>query len=319
MSPERRRFLDFLQHERHLAANSCDAYLRDLGQFEFYLQAHYSGRSLVDVERVHIRGWLASIAPELAARSLARKLGSLRSFYAFQMESGQMGRNPALTLKMPKLSRHLPTVLSQEMVERLLEAPPESETKVDSVRGDSGTEKSERNQALILRNQLALEILYGSGLRVSELVRIDVQDFDSHRESVRVLGKGSKERIVPVGRVCRRVLNLYLTVRSTLTHPKTSFLDPQALLLSARGGRWGARRAQEMVSEAGIVRTGRNDLHPHVLRHSCATHLLEAGVDLRIIQELLGHQSVSTTEKYTHLSTQSLERIYDAAHPLARN
>ena len=168
-----------------------------------------------------------------------------------------------------------------------------------------------------LRDKAILELLYGSGLRVSELTSLDLDALDFESRQVHVSGKGKKERIVPLGGLCIDALHCYLSVRGALRHPKTGEQDAIAVFLGNYGGRIGARRVQELVQKYGALATGRADLHPHVLRHACATHLLEGGADLRAIQDLLGHETVATTQRYTHLSTKKLTEIYDRAHPLA--
>jgi integrase/recombinase XerC len=163
-----------------------------------------------------------------------------------------------------------------------------------------------------------LELLYGSGLRVSELVGLDLAALDLASQSARVLGKGNKERLVPIGQKARAALCEYLAVRHTL-HPKKESAQPEAaLFLGARGTRIGVRQVQILVKQYGMLATGTAELHPHALRHSCATHLLDAGADLRSIQELLGHVSLSTTQRYTHVSTDQMQAAYTKAHPLGR-
>jgi integrase/recombinase XerC len=169
-----------------------------------------------------------------------------------------------------------------------------------------------------LRDATMLELLYGSGLRVSELFALDLEAVDVRGAEVRVLGKGKKERIVPLSGKALEALDRYLPRRSELRHPKTGHFDAKALLLTRRGERMGVRRIQALVQRYGALGAGRPDLHPHALRHSCATHLLEGGADLRVIQELLGHSSLSTTQRYTHVSLDQLLTVYDKAHPLAR-
>jgi integrase/recombinase XerC len=168
------------------------------------------------------------------------------------------------------------------------------------------------------RDTALLEVLYGSGLRVSELVQLDLGSVSFGEGSVRVLGKGKKERIVPFGSKAAEALRAYLAHRAELRHPKTGEQDPAALFLGRSGARLGVRWVQKLVHRYGALGTGRPDLHPHALRHSCATHMLEGGADLRAIQEMLGHSSLSTTQRYTHLSLDKLLEVYDKSHPLAR-
>jgi integrase/recombinase XerC len=162
-----------------------------------------------------------------------------------------------------------------------------------------------------------LETLYGSGLRVSELCGLDLDHLELP-DSVRVIGKGNKERIVPLGSHAAAALEAYLARRGELRHPKTGAIDPRAVFLSRLGLRIGVRRVQTLVHSYGALGAGRADLHPHALRHTCATHLLDGGADLRSIQKLLGHSSLSTTQRYAHVSIDHLMKVYDSAHPLAR-
>jgi integrase/recombinase XerC len=172
-------------------------------------------------------------------------------------------------------------------------------------------------QAERVRDAALLEVLYGSGLRVSELVGLDLDHVALERDELRVLGKGKKERLVPLGTKAREAILAYLGSRPELRNERTGAQDPRALFLGRRGTRLGVRRVQTLVQRYGALGAGRSDLHPHALRHSCATHLLEGGADLRAIQELLGHSSLATTQRYTHVSLDQLMRVYDRAHPLA--
>ncbi len=169
-----------------------------------------------------------------------------------------------------------------------------------------------------LRDALALELLYGSGLRVSELALLDLGQISAAEAELRVLGKGRKERMVPMGSKALSAFEAYLPRRAELCHPTTGFYDPQALLLGQLGRRLSVRWLQKLVQRYGALGAGRSDLHPHALRHSCATHMLEGGADLRAIQEMLGHSSLSTTQRYTHVSLDQLLAVYDRAHPMAQ-
>jgi integrase/recombinase XerC len=203
----------------------------------------------------------------------------------------------------------MPAFLGVDAAREVMRAPRESPV------ASGGSELAEAER---LRDAVLLELLYGSGLRVSELTSLDLDQLSLEGQEVRVRGKGRKERLVPVGSRALAAVREYLAVRHRLCHPKTGFIDSKALLLTRRGTRLGTRRVQALVKAYGAVAAGRPDLHPHALRHSCATHMLDGGADLRAIQDLLGHSSLSTTQRYTHLSLQQLMRVYDAAHPLAR-
>jgi integrase/recombinase XerC len=233
--------------------------------------------------------------------TIARKLSSLRAFYAYLEREGLARDNPSRLLASPKLRRKLPTLLNASAAADVMEAPL--------------TRKG--REAERLRDAAMLELLYGSGLRVSELAALDVNDVSLGAGEVRVLGKGRKERIVPVGSKAVESLSRYLEQRASLAG-EGERSAAKALFLGRRGTRLGVRRVQTLVQRYGALGAGRADLHPHALRHSCATHMLEGGADLRSIQEMLGHSSLSTTQRYTHVSLDQLFAVYDRAHPLAQ-
>lgn len=281
------------------------AYRRDLLQLDAFLTQRLEREpNPRDVEKLSLRGWLAELSKDVQPTSLARKLASVRALFRYLERHDVVRANPAAAMKSPKVRRKMPVFVGAEAAAQIMEAPL------------TGVEPSEAPERL--RDAALLELLYGSGLRVSELVGLDMEHLRLREGTVRVLGKGKKERIVPLGRPARAAVQRYLERRPQLSHPKTGYLDPRALLVSRRGARLGVRRVQELVRRYGILGSGRGDLHPHALRHSCATHMLEGGADLRAIQDMLGHSSVVTTQRYTHLSMQQLSQVYDRAHPLAR-
>jgi len=298
------RFAEYLELERHASRNTVLAYRRDLTSLVDYLHERLErAPTLTDVSRLSLRSWLGTVGEALAPASIARKLSSVRALYVFLGRTGEVRENPAALLQSPKLTRGLPLVLRPEAAAEVVESPEG---------GPLGTEVEK------LRDRAFLELLYGSGLRVSELFALDLEAVNLRAGEVRVLGKGRKERIVPLSGKALEALEVYLPRRPELCHPKTGVYDPKALLLTRRGRRLGVRRIQTLVQRYGALGAGRPDLHPHALRHSCATHLLEGGADLRVIQELLGHSSLSTTQRYTHVSLDQLLTVYDKAHPLAR-
>jgi len=297
------RFRDHLALERRVSPHTVLAYGRDLDELLFYVREKRArGARLDDVDKLTLRAWLGELSRRVSPPSLARKLSSVRAFYAWLEREALTRENPASLLKSPKLRKKLPKFLSADQAGEVVEAPlsaPGSEV--------------ER-----LRDAAMLEMLYGSGLRVSELVGLDLDHVALEREEVRVLGKGRKERLVPIGSRARAALSTYLERRPELRHPRTGRQDPRSLFLGRHGTRLGVRRVQTLVQRYGALGAGRGDLHPHALRHSCATHLLEGGADLRAIQELLGHTSLATTQRYTHVSLDQLVAVYDRAHPLAK-
>jgi integrase/recombinase XerC len=295
------KFMVHLATERRASPNTVSAYRGDLlALAAFVKDKRPGGEALVaDIDVYVLRGWLGTLSRIVTASSVARKIAAVRTWMRFLRKRGFIDKSPADELSSPKVRRPLPTFLSVDAAAQVMEAP------------DISTTAGKRDRAV-------LELLYGSGLRVGELAALALGDLDLPGASARVLGKGSKERLVPLGRKSIEAIRAWLAVRAELAHPKTGALDPCALFVSARGARLGVRAVQVLVQRFGALGAGRADLHPHALRHTAATHLLDGGADLRAIQELLGHASLSTTQRYTHVSMEHLLKVYDAAHPLAR-
>lgn len=297
---EMQRFEAYLRTERRASPHTVRAYLVDLEQYARYLAD--SGQPLLPGTPLAVRGFLARAAGEAGAASLSRKLSTLRSLYRFLVREGLAEGNPARGVASPRRPRRLPEVLPEAEVAVLVEAPTVAAAT-----------------PLALRDRAFLELLYASGLRVSELTGLDVGGVDLRRGEVRVLGKRRKERIVPVGRQALQALARYLDeARPALAGGPDFAGAAHALFLNHRGGRLTSRSVARLltrwVDESGLPR----HVHPHVLRHCFATHLLGNGADLRAIQELLGHASLSTTQRYTHLDWKRLAAVYDEAHPRAR-
>ncbi len=289
-------FLRALERERHASAHTVSAYKRDLAQLlSFAAERRPEAHEPDDLDVALLRGWLGSLARTHAPPSVARKIAAVRAFYRYLERNGRATRDPARGLALPKVRRKLPVFLNVDAAAEVMSAP-------------------DVTDAAGLRDRALLELLYGSGLRVSELVGLDTDHLDLERGEARVLGKGRKERVVPIGSHAVSALRAYLARRAELSAdgPAT-----RALLLSSRGGRLSVRVVQSLVKRYGALGAGRGDLHPHALRHTCATHMLDGGADLRAIQELLGHESLSTTQRYTHVSMDHILKVYDRAHPLA--
>jgi integrase/recombinase XerC len=306
------RFLTFLAAERRSSRHTILAYGRDLAQLVGFTRERKPGaRAPSDVDMLLLRGWLGQLARTHAAASIARKIAAARALFRYLLRVGEVTKNPATELSLPKVRRPLPTFLDVDAAAEVMETP------------DAGSAEGARDRAV-------LETLYGSGLRVSELCGLDLDHIDldarggSAIGSARVIGKGNKERIVPLGSRCVAALRAYLERRGELDGRgkrravAPAAADVRALFLSRRGKRLGVRQVQTLVQRFGALGAGRADLHPHALRHTCATHLLDGGADLRAIQELLGHASLATTQRYTHVSVDQLMKVYDAAHPLAK-
>jgi integrase/recombinase XerC len=284
--------------ERDLSPHTIDAYSRDAKQLVGWL-ARRGISGLGAVDRRALRRWIAWLAERgYARRSIARKASTARALMVWAAEQGLIVANPALDLAVPKLGRALPRVLKQEEASALCEVPP-----LDDPRGT--------------RDRAVLELLYGSGLRVSELCGLDVDDVDLDAGTVRVVGKGRKERRVPMTDPSRRAVRLYLeSGRSRLLASRLESPSTTALLINQRGGRLGPRSVRHLLARYTRA-DGLRPVPPHALRHSFATHLLDAGADLRSVQELLGHESLATTQIYTHVSTERLKAVYEQSHPRA--
>jgi len=298
------RFCQFLEFERRASKHTVASYSQDLGQLEEYAAKKLDrSPTLADVDRLLIRSWLSSMARTKQASTLSRKVSSLRSFFRYLERSGTWRDDPTHLIRGPRVRPTLPRLLNVDQAKEVVEAPSHLEKDQSPVR---------------VRDRAVAELLYGSGLRVSELVSLDLDCLSASESELRVLGKGRKERIVPVGARCREALLEYLQIRSAFVRPRPGAAAENAMFLSRLGRRISVRWVQRLIRRYGEVGSGRTDVHPHTLRHCCATHMLEGGADLRAIQELLGHSNLSTTQRYTHLSTDQLVRVYDAAHPLAR-
>lgn len=310
---EVQRFLAYLETERRASPHTRKAYLVDLAQYAAYLAEQRAG--VVPSSPLLVRGFLARLSAENGATSLARKVSAIRSLYRFLVREGSAESNPARTVATPKRPKRLPEVLPEEEVAVLVESPSRQAASGD----EDASVMAELKEPLALRDRAFLELLYGSGLRVSELTGLDVGDADLASGLVRVLGKRNKERIVPFGRQAADALAAWLEGgRPVLAAGPDHAGARAALFLNYRGGRLSsrsvARRLDRWVLASGLPR----HVHPHVLRHCFATHLLGNGADLRGIQELLGHASLSTTQRYTHLDWKRLAAVYDAAHPRAK-
>jgi integrase/recombinase XerC len=285
-------FLDQLRHERNASSHTIAGYRRDLSQFIGYLDARRI--ALRHADNLLIRGFMAELHERrLKKSSLARKLAAVRSFYKYAVKCGWLAENPASVVATPKQDRRVPSFLTEEEMAGFLDMPP-SEKPLD------------------LRDKAALELLYATGIRVSELVGINLEDVHLGDRLVRVRGKGKKERIVPFGAIARDRLKSYLTARPVLMGERSG---EYALFLNYKGRRITSRSVERIVDKYIRQTAVRRKISPHSLRHSFASHLLSRGADLRVIQELLGHESLATTQKYTHLDLGHLMDVYRKSHP----
>ena len=292
LEPHLQAFIRHLEKERRLSPHTVTAYRRDLHALGAFCARQ--GLDLQSVDAYAIRRFAAERHRRGASpTSIARSLSAVRRFFAFLVAGEIVESNPASGVRAPKPSRRLPAALDADQVASLLAGPGEDDLSV--------------------RDRAILELIYSSGLRLAEVVGVDVHDIDLQDATVRVTGKGSKTRVVPVGRYAREALEAWLAVRAKLAAPGEA-----ALFVSRRGQRLAPRSIQARVKQWARRQGLPVGLHPHMLRHSFASHLLESSGNLRAVQELLGHASLSTTQVYTHLDFQHLAQIYDKAHPRAR-
>ena len=287
-------FLDFARVEKGLAANSIESYRRDLTEFSAFL--HRLGKSVSAVDRTDIRAFLRQLYDrKLRARSVARHLVSVRGLFHFLVREGRLPSDPTVQVEAPRLEQSLPRHLTAEEVDKLLAQP------------DVGT-------PLGLRDKAMLELLYATGMRVSELVHIGEADFEKELGIVRCLGKGNKERLIPVGKSALRAVEAYLLAGRAVLAGKH---NPPWLFLNRRGGVLSRVGFWKILAAYGRRAGLATRLTPHLVRHSFATHLLERGADLRSIQLMLGHSDISTTQIYTHVVKERLKQVYQSHHPRA--
>jgi len=288
------RYIAYLEAERNVSPYTVRNYTNDLMEF-FGFVREKGIDSLKDVNKQTLRGYLAQLMEQKYAKSsIARKLSAIRSFYRYLMREELISASPAATTVSPKLDKRLPAFLTVEEAKRLVESP------------DLSKPQGQRDRAL-------LELLYASGLRVSELVNINMEQVNLSTNEIRVWGKGAKERMVLIGQPAAQALNNYINEgrRQLLAGKKSN-----ALFVNRYGGRILARRVQKILTKYG--RSINKNVHPHVLRHTFATHLLDGGADLKVVQELLGHADLSSTQIYTHVTQSRARKIYLSAHPMAQ-
>ncbi|MFI6210884.1 tyrosine recombinase XerC [Nocardia brasiliensis] len=285
---------------RNRSAHTVRAYLGDARALLGHLYARSADSAVRELDLLLLRSWLAQqSAAGVARTTMARRASSARTFTAWLTQTGRLTVDPGLRLGSPKAHRVLPAVLGRQQAVGAMDA------------AESG---AAQHEPMALRDRLIVELLYSTGIRVSELCGLDIEDVDRERRVVRVLGKGNKERSVPFGVPADEAIGAWLR------HGRPAFATPEsgrALLLGRRGKRLDQRQARTVVHEVVSSIPGAPDMGPHGLRHTAATHLLEGGADLRVVQELLGHASMATTQLYTHVSIERLKKVHDQAHPRA--
>jgi integrase/recombinase XerC len=346
------KYLEYLRSVRNASPHTILNYDSDLRQFSAFLTPPGTKQPppLASVDHHLIREFIGHLHDlGLQKSSVARKLAAIRSFFRYCVRMGLTKENPGRLVATPKLPKRLPSVLSAEELNNFLDqfeqiaasAPPRRRQKAERPSGQppapaanlegpsgrSGKQDDEKKARMFLRrDRTLLEFLYGSGLRVSELVGLNLADMDHHEQMLRVRGKGGRERVVPFGSKAQAALEAYWAVRAEFIrraakrqHARRGVLppDPQAVFVSSSGRRMDPRSVGRMVKKYSRLANVNWDLHPHSFRHAFATHLLADGADLRAIQELLGHKSLSTTQKYTHATIRQLMEVYDKAHPRA--
>ncbi|TNF09219.1 MAG: site-specific tyrosine recombinase XerD [Bacillota bacterium] len=286
----------YLKNEKGSSINTISSYMHDLAQYQAFLETYHDIKKPRDIEKKHIEGFLKSMRKQVTAKSVARKLTAIKSFHHFLALEKETDENVALALQSPKIEKSLPKVLSIDEVLAILNMANES-------------------KKLGYRNQALLELIYGSGLRVSELLDIKMEDIHLNQGYIIVKGKGDKERMVPISDVSMIALRNYIVKsrEDLMGDKKTSylFLNQQGQRLSRQGF---FKLLKKLAHDAGVE----TECSPHTLRHSFATHLLENGMDLRTLQSLLGHEDISTTQIYTHISQKRIKEIYKEAHPRAK-
>jgi integrase/recombinase XerC len=314
------KFLAYLRSVRNASAHTLRNYASDLEQFHAYLNPPDSPPAqLKEIDHRVIREYLGYLHDQkLQKSSMARKLAALRSFLKFCAREGLVKENPARLVVTPKLPKRVPSILSAEEMNDFLNGlatvqKPQTKRK----RARRSAKAGDSAGLLIERDRAILELLYASGLRVSELVGLNLEDINRKDRMLRVLGKGNKERIIPYGSKAEEAFERYWPVRDKLVARAASKGDGHAVFLTLAGERMGTQAVWRLVKKYVRLMNVNWNLHPHSLRHAFASHLLADGADLRAIQELLGHASLSTTQRYTHSSIRQLMEVYDKAHPHA--
>lgn len=287
-------FINYLQYEKRFSIHTIEAYKVDLEQFSVYLQSQYEILEPYTIQHIHIRSWAVSLMEQAySATSIRRKLSTLKSYFRFLQREQVIGKSPMLQVSLPKLGKRLPSVIPEQHLGQLLDVEEPS------------------NDYEKFRNHVVVELLYLTGMRRAELLNLKVQDLNLYTYTIKVLGKGNKERLIPIAHATAGLLKQYLDLRRS-TFPDTR---QSALLLTKQGEAAYAKLIYRIVRKHLSTISTQEKRSPHVLRHSFATHLSDHGADLNAIKELLGHSSLAATQIYTHHSIERLKKIYQQAHP----
>lgn len=299
------KYLRYLKIERNASVHTITSYKNDLTSFNNFCKTQFEiAPSNVDINlitRLTLRLWLGNLSEEgLAKSSIARKVAALKSFFKYCFKRGYIEKNPAHLLVIPKKEKTLPKTVTPDDIVRLLES-----IDISSPQG--------------LQDRAILEILYSTGIRVSELVSLNILDIDLRSSQISVIGKGNKQRMIPIGSTAHRIMKEFLRERSKLYGKRTDADAHRALFLAASGQRIYDRSIRHTVERYLKIHSEVTQKSPHVLRHSFATHMLDNGADIRIIKEFLGHSNLAATQIYTHTSVERLKKVYEQAHPRAKN
>ena len=287
------KFQDYIKYEKQLSPHTCKNYLRDINKLQAYCESTGLYR-LQDIQDFHLRQCLGQMRKQgKASKTIQRWLSSIKAFFKYCIKTRLIEKNPSEGLSGPKAEKKLPKTLDADQVNQLVDF--------------------EANDFVSIRDRTILELVYSSGLRLSELVELNISDINLSDKSLRVTGKGQKTRELPIGRYALKALNEWLKIRESHVNA-----DETAVFISNKGTRISRRNVQDRFAKLGLSRGLSKNLHPHMLRHSFASHLLESSSDLRAVQELLGHADISTTQIYTHLDFQHLAKVYDQSHPRAK-
>jgi len=298
MDENLRRYLDFLVNDKKRSPRTVDSYFRDINKFLLFVENE--GINYLEVDQILIRNFLTSeLTNQISKKSCKRRMSAISGYYYFLQKNGVINDNPFILVGKIKVEKKYPTVLFKEQIESLF------------------AENRKRKDFMAIRDEAIIEMLYYAGLRVSELVGLDIQNVDLENRTLQVIGKGNKERIVPFSKTCQSTLKDYISnLREKLVTKRKDY--SLSLFVNADGDRLTSRGLQYILKQIEEKTGLYLGLHPHIFRHSFATHLLENGMDLRMIQELLGHDSINATQIYTHVTDKAMKEIYNNAHPRAK-
>lgn len=297
MLPQLQSFIQYLSVERGLSRNTLESYERDLTKYLAYIKEQGID-SLAGSSKLHITSYMSSLKKQgKAPATVSRSMVSIRAFYQFLVRERLLDKDPSMNMETPKLEKRLPKVMSMNEVELLLDAP------------DVSTPNGMRDKAM-------LEVLYATGIRVSELTSLNLSDIHLGLGYIRCVGKGSKERIIPLGRIAAQSLDLFIQTKRDMLIKQDK--QEEALFPSHLGSRMTRQGFWKIIKKYGAMVNSHKEITPHTLRHSFATHLLENGADLRAVQEMLGHADISTTQIYTHVTKKKMKEVYNRTHPRAK-